>query len=77
MRKLLGVFNQTLFGFLLLCSGGWSTSNGPTNLGNNLAKVDKVVGLGVRANNNLAKRYCITIKIPYCDWNSSHKNAVS
>ena len=39
MRKVLGVCNQTLFGFLLFFSGGLSTSNGPTNLGNNLACV--------------------------------------
>jgi hypothetical protein len=41
------------------------------------SKVAKVVVLGVRAKNNLAKRFYITIKIPFCDWNSSHKNAVS
>ena len=32
------------------------------------SKVAKVVGLGVRAKNNLAKRFYITIKIPFCDW---------
>ena len=37
------------------------------------SKVTKVVGLGVRAKINLVKRFYITIKIPFCDWNSSHK----
>ncbi len=39
MSKVFGVFNHTLFGFLLLFTGGLITSNGPTNLGNNLACV--------------------------------------
>jgi hypothetical protein len=35
IRRVSGAFNHTLFGFLLLLSGGLITSNGPTNFGNN------------------------------------------
>jgi hypothetical protein len=37
------------------------------------SKVSNVVGLGVGAKNNLAKRFCITMKILLVTGNSSHK----